>query len=267
MTDGGWLKLYRVLIQKPIWKQSTPEQKAILITLLCMVNHEEQEWEWQGRKYICKPGQVITSLEKIAKEAGKGITLKNVRTAIDRFQKYGFLANESTNKNRLITITNWELYQSGDDEQASKQASNGQATGKQRATNKNNKNDKNNINNIYNAIFEHWNSKKIIVHKKLTDKIKRKIRGALNTYSPDEIKKAIDNYSTVLTSDEYYWTYKWTLEDFLQRGLEKFLTDACFENYKKDKGTSQQLTKAPNKGNFDQRKYDNDYFDKFYEEV
>jgi len=134
-----------VLIQKPIWKQSTPEQKAILITLLCMVNHEEQEWEWQGRKYICKPGQVITSLEKIAKEAGKGITLKNVRTAIDRFQKYGFLANESTNKNRLITITNWELYQSGDDEQASKQASNGQATGKQRATNKNNKNDKNNI--------------------------------------------------------------------------------------------------------------------------
>ena len=160
MTDGGWLKLHRKLIQKPIWKQSTPEQKAILITLLCMVNHEEQEWEWQGRKYICKPGQVITSLEKIAKEAGKGITLKNVRTAIDRFQKYGFLANESTNKNRLITITNWELYQSWDDEQASKQASNGQATGKQRATNKNNKNDKNNINNIYNAIFEHWNSKK-----------------------------------------------------------------------------------------------------------
>ena len=149
MTDGGWLKLHRKLIQKPIWKQSTPEQKAILITLLCMVNHEEQEWEWQGRKYICKPGQVITSLEKIAKEAGKGITLKNVRTAINRFQKYGFLANESTNKNRLITITNWELYQSGDDEQASKRASNGQATGKQRATNKNDKNDKNNINNIF----------------------------------------------------------------------------------------------------------------------
>ena len=153
MTDGGWLKLHRKLIQKPIWKQSTPEQKAILITLLCMVNHEEQEWEWQGRKYICKPGQVITSLEKIAKEAGKGITLKNVRTAIDRFQKYGFLANESTNKNRLITITNWGLYQSGDDEQASKQASNGQATGKQRATNKNNKNDKNDKNNINNIFI------------------------------------------------------------------------------------------------------------------
>jgi len=153
LTDGGWLKLHRKLIQKPIWKQSTPEQKAILITLLCMVNHEEQEWEWQGRKYICKPGQVITSLEKIAKEAGKGITLKNVRTAIDRFQKYGFLANESTNKNRLITITNWGLYQSGDDEQASKQASNGQATGKQRATNKNNKNDKNDKNNINNIFI------------------------------------------------------------------------------------------------------------------
>ncbi|HUM44919.1 MAG TPA: hypothetical protein PKI14_18390, partial [Fervidobacterium sp.] len=133
-------------------------------------------------------------------------------------------------------------------------------------TNKNDKNDKNDK-NIYIVIFDYWNSKKIIVHKKLTDKIKRKISGALATYSPDELKKAIDNYHTVLTSDKYYWTYKWTLEDFLQRGVEKFLADACFENYKKDKGTSQQFTKAPNKGNFDQRKYDNDYFDKLYKEV
>lgn len=266
MTDGGWLKLYRVLIQKPIWKQSTPEQKAILITLLCMVNHEEQEWEWQGRKYICKPGQVITSLEKIRQACGKGISIQNVRTALARFEKLGFLTNESTKEARLITVQNWELYQSTENNQQSNQ----QTGNKGLTTNKNDKNDKNNINNInniYNAIFEHWNSKKIIVHKKITDKIKRKIRGALNTYSPDEIKKAIDNYSTVLTSDEYYWTYKWTLEDFLQRGVEKFLTDACFENYKKDKGISQQFTKAPNKGNFDQRKYDNDYFDKLYKEV
>ncbi|MBB6219023.1 hypothetical protein HNQ80_005201 [Anaerosolibacter carboniphilus] len=71
------------------------------------------------------------------------MSIKNVRTALKRFEKYEFLANESTNKNRLITIVNWDVYQSDDEELASKQASNGQANGKQRATNKNEKNDKN----------------------------------------------------------------------------------------------------------------------------
>ena len=99
----------------------------------------------------------------------------------------------------------------------------------------------------------------------MTDKTKRKISGALATYSPDELKKAIDNYHAILTSDEYYWTYKWTLEEFLQRGVEKFLTDACFENYKK--GKEQPIKKAPNAGNFQQRKYTNDEIEKFYTEV
>lgn len=145
MAEGGWLKLYRKLIQKPIWKQSTPEQKAILITILCMVNHEEQEWEWQGRKYICKPGQVITSLEKIRQACGKGISIQNVRTALARFEKLGFLTNESTKEARLITVQNWELYQSTENNQQSNQ----QTGNKGLTTNKNDKNDKNKKNNIF----------------------------------------------------------------------------------------------------------------------
>lgn len=133
------MKLYRELIKKPIWKQSTPEQKSILITILCMVNHDTEEWEWKGKKYLCKPGQKITSLQNIAKEAGKGISIKNVRTAIERFEKLEFLANESTKQSRLVTVLNWELYQSAEENRQS----NRQRGGKGVATNKNDKNDKN----------------------------------------------------------------------------------------------------------------------------
>lgn len=133
----GWVKLYRELLDKPIWIESTPEQKTILITLLAMANHEEKEWEWKGERYRAKPGQFVTSLNAIAKKAGTGISVKNVRTALKRFEKYDFLADESTNKNRLITIVNWGFYQDEDSEVAGRTASNGQATGKQRATNKN----------------------------------------------------------------------------------------------------------------------------------
>ena len=85
---NGWIKLYRDLIDKPIWKCSTPEQKVILITLLCMANHDTQEWEWQGKRFTCKPGQMVTSLESIAKACGNGVSGQNVRTAIKRFEKY-----------------------------------------------------------------------------------------------------------------------------------------------------------------------------------
>lgn len=110
-NKGGWIKLYRELLEKPIWFESTPEQKTILITLLLMANHEGRQWEWQGQKYYAAPGQFVTSLPKIVEACGPGISIQNVRTALKRFEKYEFLTDQSTKKNRLITINNWAFYQ------------------------------------------------------------------------------------------------------------------------------------------------------------
>lgn len=143
----GWIKLHRELIDKPIWTESTVEQKTILITLLLMANHDRKEWEWKGKKYEAKPGQLVTSLNSIAKNAGSGVSIRNVRTALKRFEKYGFLTNESTNKNRLITIVNWGYYQELKNEATKHMASDRQASDKRVTTNKNDKNDKNDKNN------------------------------------------------------------------------------------------------------------------------
>ena len=129
----GWLKLYRDLGDKPIWLESTSDQRSVLVALLMMVNYEPNKWEWQGKQYECMPGQVITSLPKIAERSGKGVSIQNVRTALKRFGKLGFLTDESTNKNRLITIVNWGFYQALDDE--SNRQTNKQLTGNQQATN------------------------------------------------------------------------------------------------------------------------------------
>lgn len=112
----GWIKLHRVLTEKSIWLESSPEQKTILITLLMMANHQGKEWEWMGESYKAEPGQFVTSLPSIVKKCGKGITTQNIRTALKRFEKYDFLTDESTNKNRLITIINWDVYQSTEKE-------------------------------------------------------------------------------------------------------------------------------------------------------
>lgn len=137
----GWVSLHREILEKAIWTESTTEQKVILITLLLLANHKEKEWEWKGDRYKARPGQFVTSLQSIAKKSGKGITIQNVRTAIKRFEKYEFLTNESTNKNRLITIVNWEVYQDKTKQLTSKPTSNQQATNKQLTTNNNDNND------------------------------------------------------------------------------------------------------------------------------
>ena len=114
MVNGGWVKLYRELKSKSIWQLSSPEQKVVLITILLLANHEENKWEWKGKQFVCKPGQLITSLNSLVRECGDGISIQNVRTALDRFEKLGFLTNVSTKTGRLITVLNWEKYQGKD---------------------------------------------------------------------------------------------------------------------------------------------------------
>lgn len=163
MNDNlGWIKLHRALLDKTIWINSTPEQKTILITLLLMANHEQNQWEWKGKKYIVKSGEFITSLEKIVAKCGKGITTQNVRSALKRFEKLQFLTNESTKQNRLIKIENWSLYQ--DEENRPNKATNKEVTNDQQrpnkevTTNKNDKNDKNDKNILYTLVCNLWNS-------------------------------------------------------------------------------------------------------------
>ena len=96
-----------------LWLESTVEQKVVLVTLMAMVNHSPQEWEWQGKPYRCQPGQTITSLSSIVEKCGKGISIQNVRTALKRFERLQFIKNQSSNTNRLITICNYSAYQVG----------------------------------------------------------------------------------------------------------------------------------------------------------
>ncbi|OOM15906.1 hypothetical protein [Clostridium saccharobutylicum] len=109
--NEGWFKIHRCLFKKVIWLKSTPEQKVILITLLGMANHEECEWEWNGKQFKAKPGEFITSANSIMNKSGLGISRQNVRTALARFQKYEFLTYESTKTGIFVNIVNWGLYQ------------------------------------------------------------------------------------------------------------------------------------------------------------
>lgn len=136
---GGWVKLYRELLDKPIWQLSTPNQRSVLIAILLLANHSENKWEWNGKPFIVKPGQFVTSLPKLAEKAGKGVTVQVVRGALQRFEKYDFSTDQSTDTGRLITVVNWASYQSENETTTDRQQSDNRPT----TPNKNVKNNKN----------------------------------------------------------------------------------------------------------------------------
>ncbi len=166
----GWIRLHRILKSKPIWFKSTPEQKAILITLLLLTNHDEAEWEWMGDKFKVLPGQFVTSLESIRKETGKGISVQNVRSAINRFKKLEFLTDKATKTGRLITICNWDSYQpiKEPDQQSWQQRGNKEVT-----PNKNDKNNKNNISVIFDEFRKQYPGTKRGLETELNNFLKK----------------------------------------------------------------------------------------------
>lgn len=190
----GWISLHRILLEKPIWIKSTPEQKVILITLLLMANHKESEWEWEGEKFKVNPGQMVTSLESISEKCGKGITIQNVRTAIQKFEKYEFLTNKSTKTGRLITIVNWRDYQ--EDESAINNDTNKDLTDTQQRPNKdltpnnNDNNDNNDNKNIYTEIQ----------NNKILKKDKKNKYSEFVSMTEEEYKKLLDKHGEELTN-------------------------------------------------------------------
>ena len=196
----GWLKIYRELGDKAIWIQSTPEQKVILMTLLMAVNYEENEWVWKGKKFKVAPGQMITSLDSIQKKSGKGITVQNVRTALVRFEKLGFLTSESTNEGRLITIVNWSLYQSNEFELTNDSTNPSQTTNKELTPIKERKKEKKEIKEKYgnfsNVLLKNEEYEKLVI--KYGESVTKKQIESLDMYIESKGAKYKSHYATIL---------------------------------------------------------------------
>lgn len=191
---SGYFKIYRALFKKAIWTATTPEQKVIMITLLAMANFRESQWVWGEEKCDLMPGQFITSLPSIKKECGKGITVQNIRTALKLFENLEFLTCKSTNKGRLITITNWGLYQSDeakltgkstDDQQATNRCLTAEEEGKE---SKKVKKEKNSVYSLQD-IVKNYPGRKV---KKVRDK---KLPKLIEQYGEEQIRRCIDRYA------------------------------------------------------------------------
>jgi len=108
--------------------------------------HQKIELMVGMTKLILEPGQFVYGRHVASDETG--LKPSTIRNCMEWLKNNESLDIKSDNKKSVVTVINWGLYQSGEDEVDSKKDNNLKTTGQQQDTNKNNKNKKNIKNNI-----------------------------------------------------------------------------------------------------------------------
>lgn len=127
--SDGYIKAYRKTLKSDMYQVLTASQRDVFWACLLLANHKPKQWEWNGEVYMCKPGEFITSLASLKKNCASDTSIKNIRTALDKLEKWDFLAIKATKSGRLISIKNWDIYQMQENET-------GKDTGKEPAKNR-----------------------------------------------------------------------------------------------------------------------------------
>lgn len=204
---SGWVKLHRKFLEWEWYDDNNV--KIVFIHLLLKANHKPKKW----RGETIERGQVLTGRIKLSEEIG--LSERQIRTALTKLKSTNDLTIKATKAYSVITICNYDTYQSNDDiERPAERPTSGQASDQQ-ATNerptsdhkqeckeyKNEKNDKENKKviaaakaaetRVFNSEFdEMWPYLSGIPSNKNYETAKKKyacLRG--NGYECEEIKR------------------------------------------------------------------------------
>lgn len=146
MTDKGWIKVHRRLVQNPLWAHLPAEWLKVWIGILFRANLEVSSYFDGSHEVHMKPGSLITSAEKLALYCN--VTVKQVRGTLDYLERAGMVARSRASRYSVLSICNWGAYQheSSDEgslegalngeEAAGSRETKGQRKGTERATDK-----------------------------------------------------------------------------------------------------------------------------------
>lgn len=102
-SDNEFIKVYRKMLE---WEWYTDSNTKALF-LHCLLKANWKDGSWQGHKY--KRGQFITSLSSLSKETG--LSIQEVRTALEHLESTGELTSKTGSKFRIITVNSYDRFQ------------------------------------------------------------------------------------------------------------------------------------------------------------
>ena len=122
MADA-FIKLFRKMLK---WEWYDDTNTKILF-LHCLLKANWEKTKWHG--IDIEPGQFITSLPKLADELH--LTIHQVRVALEHLKMTGEVADKGQTKFRIITVNNWNEYQTSGRQNGRQVADKRQTSGRQ----------------------------------------------------------------------------------------------------------------------------------------
>ena len=204
----GFIKLERKIID---WEWYTDiNVKSLFIHMLLLANHSGKQWRGQE----IERGSFVTSLGSLSVQTG--LSLQSVRTSINKLKKTGEITIKSTNKNTLIIVTNYDIYQGYYDD--TNKQDNNQSTNEQQSTNKQLTTTKNVKN--YKNVKNDKNNTSVSIEMPLAD-------GSIFSFDTDYILKAQDTFPNLNVEVELKKASLWLDSNPTKRkkknGMKRFM--------------------------------------------
>lgn len=103
-NNNGYVKLHRKMFEWEWWDDINTFR--LFVTILLLANWKPKRW--RGR--VIPRGSCWTSIPELAKKSG--LTYQQTRTALDKLISTGEITDKVTSRGRLITVANYDVYQS-----------------------------------------------------------------------------------------------------------------------------------------------------------
>lgn len=109
----GWIKVWRQIFHNDIWHSCPHSWFRVFFALLASANYEDQETRVNGVSVKVPAGSMTLGTIEFATFCG--ISRQQLRSALDYLVQEKIITISATTRYTIVTICNWETYQSDDD--------------------------------------------------------------------------------------------------------------------------------------------------------
>ena len=223
MAQDGFIFLHRKISD---WEWYS-DANTMRLFIHCLIKANYKDKQWHG--ILIKKGSFITSYEKLSIELG--LTIRQIRTAIDKLKTTSEITYQSTNQYSIISINNWNKFQE-DNKQIDNQTTIKRQTNDKRmtTTNKDNKDNKDNNKEKEKEILKNFNEFYLKYPlKRSKDKAFLSYKKAILAAEPSAIMEDLDRYIDDIRTKKTEPRFIKYPSTWLNQGCWKDEYDSCID--------------------------------------
>lgn len=134
IDNEGWVKIHRKIFNNPVVCKDA-ETFFVWMYLLTHATHKNMDVWFKNERITLEPGQLIVGRKKIASELK--VNEYKVQRILKLLENEQQIAQQTSSRNRLVSILNWNKYQETAQQNAQQLHNNCTTDAQQMHTNKN----------------------------------------------------------------------------------------------------------------------------------